>query len=145
MMTQIPWTYATVESLTGGALAALFTSQAGSSAWYRGGIVAYQESVKRRLLGIKEIDDYADTELATALAQSSPIKAKAVISTTGYIDHDYAYSIVVNNRCIAERILLTSDILALPRSERQRHIAKFVLGKIQAITGDNRLTTAPAM
>jgi nicotinamide mononucleotide (NMN) deamidase PncC len=40
--------YATVESLTGGALAALFTSVDGSSGYFVGGTIMYQESTKRQ-------------------------------------------------------------------------------------------------
>ncbi|MCC7495410.1 MAG: competence/damage-inducible protein A [Fimbriimonadaceae bacterium] len=45
-------TLAVAESCTGGRLAARLTAQAGSSAWFRGGVVAYANAVKERVLGV---------------------------------------------------------------------------------------------
>ncbi|MDR1332313.1 MAG: CinA family nicotinamide mononucleotide deamidase-related protein [Tannerella sp.] len=45
-------TVATAESCTGGAIAALLTSVAGSSDYFRGGIVAYANAVKQGVLGV---------------------------------------------------------------------------------------------
>jgi len=49
-------TVGTAESCTGGAIAALLTSVPGSSAYYRGSIIAYSNDVKQRLLCVKEKD-----------------------------------------------------------------------------------------
>ena len=49
-------TVGTAESCTGGAVAALITSVAGSSGYYRGSVVAYADEVKRRLLGVPATD-----------------------------------------------------------------------------------------
>lgn len=46
-------TLALAESCTGGLLGALLTSAAGSSAWFAGGVVAYDNAVKQRLLGVE--------------------------------------------------------------------------------------------
>jgi PncC family amidohydrolase len=43
---------ATAESCTGGMIGAALTSVPGSSAWFKGGVIAYANSVKRRLLGV---------------------------------------------------------------------------------------------
>ena len=53
-------TIATAESCTGGKLAALLNKHAGSSAFYLGSIISYDNSVKTKLLGVKEeiIKDY---------------------------------------------------------------------------------------
>lgn len=48
------WFAATAESCTGGLAAAALTSLAGSSEWFRGGVVAYDNSVKTRLLTVPE-------------------------------------------------------------------------------------------
>jgi nicotinamide-nucleotide amidase len=46
------WSLGLAESCTAGGAAALVTDAAGSSAWFRGGIVAYANDVKQRLLGV---------------------------------------------------------------------------------------------
>jgi PncC family amidohydrolase len=48
------WFAATAESCTGGLAAAALTSLAGSSEWFRGGVVAYDNTVKTTLLGVPE-------------------------------------------------------------------------------------------
>ncbi|MDP9461489.1 MAG: nicotinamide-nucleotide amidohydrolase family protein, partial [Actinomycetota bacterium] len=45
-------TVATAESCTGGLLAGRLTARAGSSAWVLGGITAYANSAKERLVGV---------------------------------------------------------------------------------------------
>ena len=44
---------ATAESCTGGWVAKLLTDIAGSSAWYDGGVVAYSNTLKQSLLGVR--------------------------------------------------------------------------------------------
>lgn len=46
------WTLATAESCTGGLISSTLTDTPGSSAWFAGGVVAYANQVKRRLLGV---------------------------------------------------------------------------------------------
>lgn len=46
-------TMATAESCTGGYIAHLITSVAGSSAWYKGSVVSYDNTVKENLLGVQ--------------------------------------------------------------------------------------------
>jgi nicotinamide-nucleotide amidase len=48
------WTLGLAESCTAGGAAALVTEAAGSSAWFRGAIVAYANDVKHGLLGVPE-------------------------------------------------------------------------------------------
>ena len=49
-------TLATAESCTGGGVGASITAVSGSSAVYKGGIVSYQNEIKRDLLGVSEKD-----------------------------------------------------------------------------------------
>jgi len=49
-------TIGTAESCTGGSIAALLTSVAGSSDYFAGSIVAYSNSVKQSVLGVSESD-----------------------------------------------------------------------------------------
>jgi len=53
-------TLATAESCTGGKIAHLITSVAGSSSYYKGSVIAYSNSVKIQQLGVKPttIEDY---------------------------------------------------------------------------------------
>lgn len=46
------WSVATAESCTGGGIAAALTAVPGSSACVKGGIVAYMEEIKVKLLGV---------------------------------------------------------------------------------------------
>lgn len=50
------YTLATAESCTGGLLASTLTDVSGSSAWFRGSVVAYANEVKQGLLGVPEED-----------------------------------------------------------------------------------------
>jgi nicotinamide-nucleotide amidase len=45
-------TLATAESCTGGRIASLITSVPGSSSWYKGSVIAYDNSIKTGLLGV---------------------------------------------------------------------------------------------
>ena len=47
-------TISTAESCTGGGLSACFVSVPGSSSWFKGSAVAYQNEIKRDLLGVSE-------------------------------------------------------------------------------------------
>ncbi len=47
-------TVCTAESCTGGEIAHLITSVAGSSSYYKGSVIAYSNSVKTKLLGVKD-------------------------------------------------------------------------------------------
>ena len=82
-------TLSTAESCTSGRIAAEITSVAGSSAYFQGGLIAYQDEVKIKMLGVKaEIIDTYDVvseEVALAMAKGLVVGgiAKNVLLLTG--------------------------------------------------------------
>ncbi len=85
---------ATAESCTGGLLGAALTGLPGSSAWYLGGIVAYSNSLKTRLLGVSPAILTArgavSPETAQAMAEGARAQTGAdfAISITGIAGPD---------------------------------------------------------
>jgi len=79
----------TAESCTGGNVAARITSVAGSSAYFYGGLVAYDNGVKTRLLGVPESvlkrhgAVSAECAQAMALGARTLFTADYAVSTTG--------------------------------------------------------------
>jgi CDP-diacylglycerol--glycerol-3-phosphate 3-phosphatidyltransferase len=77
------------ESCTGGLLAGALTNQAGSSAWFKGGVVAYADSVKRDQLGVSsellERFGAVSAEVAKAMAEGArkALSADLGVSITG--------------------------------------------------------------
>ncbi|WP_232830079.1 competence/damage-inducible protein A [Lewinella sp. IMCC34191] len=82
-------TLATAESCTGGYLGSLITAQAGSSAHYVGGVVAYSNPLKTSLLGVPEetIEQFGavSEETVTAMAEgaSTRMNADYALATSG--------------------------------------------------------------
>lgn len=82
-------TIATAESCTGGEIAAVLTSVAGSSEYFRGSVVSYATDVKVSVLGISEslISAYSvvSAEVASAMALNVKriMKTDYAIATTG--------------------------------------------------------------
>ncbi len=56
LLRQTGQTLAVAESCTGGGLGAMLTSVSGSSDYFLGGVMAYANQVKSRILGVKEAD-----------------------------------------------------------------------------------------
>ena len=87
-------TVTTVESCTGGIVAAALTSVAGSSAVFRQGFVTYCDQAKHRLVGVrkKTLRKYTAVSKKTAkeMAEGGARKAKAdcCLSVTGYAGPD---------------------------------------------------------
>ncbi len=82
-------TLATAESCTGGYVAHLVTSIAGSSAYFKGSVVAYSNSIKEQVLGVDPdtIRQYGavsrEVVTAMALAVQRKFEADYVIATSG--------------------------------------------------------------
>jgi PncC family amidohydrolase len=87
-------TLATAESCTGGLVGGALTRLPGSSAWYRGGIVAYSNSLKACLLdvppGILASHGAVSPETARAMAEGARRTCKAdwAVSLTGIAGPD---------------------------------------------------------
>ncbi|MBQ8008400.1 MAG: CinA family protein [Bacteroidaceae bacterium] len=82
-------TVSTAESCTGGGIAARLTSVAGSSAYVRGGIVAYQNDVKVDLLGVNADTIYKygvvseETVVEMVKGAMKSLKTDCAMATTG--------------------------------------------------------------
>ena len=80
-------TVATAESCTGGLIAKLITDVAGSSGYFRGGIVAYSNQAKSQLLGVRE------EELAAHGAVSAQVARSMAIGALSRVGADLAVSV----------------------------------------------------
>ena len=82
-------TVAVAESCTGGGIGARITSVPGSSAWFRGGIIAYANEAKQSLLGVDagllETHGAVSEPVARAMAEGvrARLGADLAIATTG--------------------------------------------------------------
>lgn len=78
-------TLATAESCTGGTIASQITRMAGSSAYFRGGVVSYATEVKEHVLGVKVTDGVVsqDTARQMALGAARVCRADCAVATTG--------------------------------------------------------------
>jgi nicotinamide-nucleotide amidase len=87
-------TVSTAESCTGGSIAARLTSIPGSSAYVKGGVVAYSVEIKETVLGVSPsiIDEYGvvseETALAMAKASMKTLHTDCAIATTGIAGPD---------------------------------------------------------
>ncbi|MCC6626079.1 MAG: CinA family protein [Chloroflexi bacterium] len=89
LLRQLGWTIGTAETCTGGLIAHRLIGVAGSSAYVRGGVVAYANGIKVSLLGIAPavIAEHgvvsATTALALALAARTALGVDLGLATTG--------------------------------------------------------------
>lgn len=85
---------ATAESCTGGTIASRITSQAGSSAYFVGGVVSYANDVKHRVLGVPEdvLENPGAVSELCARAMAEGVRelmgATLAVSTTGIAGPD---------------------------------------------------------
>lgn len=83
------WSIATAESCTGGLVGSMITSVAGSSDYYRGGVVSYSNEAKTRLLNVApeliERHGAVSEEVAVAMAIGAQevFRATIAVSDTG--------------------------------------------------------------
>ena len=89
MLTERKQTLATAESCTGGYIAHLLTSIPGSSAYFKGSVIAYDNTVKEQLLGVmpETIEKYGavSSEVVTemAIGAQTSLNADYVIAVSG--------------------------------------------------------------
>lgn len=87
-------TMATAESCTGGSIAQFITSNAGSSAYFNGGVVAYSNEIKQNLLGVRseliEMYGAVSQEVAESMAVGAQkvLNADYAVATTGIAGPD---------------------------------------------------------
>ncbi len=85
---------ATAESCTGGLLAHMVTNVAGSSSWFTGGVVAYADDVKTRLLSVdpETLKRHGAVSHKTARAMAAGVmkrlKSDAALAVTGIAGPD---------------------------------------------------------
>ena len=93
-LTERGLTLATAESCTGGNIARLLTAQAGASAYFKGGVVAYSNEVKESILGVKHstleahgaVSEETVREMVEGVRQR--LGADVAIATTGVAGPD---------------------------------------------------------
>lgn len=85
LLDDLGYSIAVVESMTGGLIAAALTSLPGSSRHFKGGLVAYDPELKKRLLGVSDIESVVDVETAEQMAEGgrSLLEADVAVSITG--------------------------------------------------------------
>ncbi|MBQ8225222.1 MAG: CinA family protein [Bacteroides sp.] len=89
VLTEQGLTLSTAESCTGGGIAALLTSVPGSSAYFKGGIVAYSNEIKESLLHVsqKTIEKFGvvseETVCEMAKGAMKTLKTDCSIATSG--------------------------------------------------------------
>ena len=71
-------TLATAESCTGGMIGAVLTAIPGSSHWFKGGIIAYDNTIKHSLLDVSEkvLEEYGAVSTQTASDMARGVKKK---------------------------------------------------------------------
>lgn len=79
------YTVGTAESMTGGMVSARLTDLPGSSAVVKGGLVAYNSELKRRLLGLSDVTEVVTSDAAIAMARGARnlLDVDVAIAVTG--------------------------------------------------------------
>lgn len=74
-------TLAVAESCTGGMMGHLITSVPGSSAYFKGGVIAYANDIKEKVLGVKAVDLDEQGAVSQAVVEQMALGAKALLGT----------------------------------------------------------------
>lgn len=90
LLIQKKHTVSTAESCTGGKIAQVITSIPGSSKYYSGSVVSYQEDIKVSVLGVKQQTIDAHTVVSAEVAREMALGAQKIMCT------DYAIGVTGN-------------------------------------------------
>ena len=82
LLTQLGFTVSTAESCTGGYLAHLLTSVAGSSAYFSGSALTYSNEIKQSILGVSEHILTTDGAVSEACVREMAEKVRLKFGTT---------------------------------------------------------------
>ena len=90
LLIESSFTLSVAESCSSGLIASELTSIAGSSSYFRGGIIAYNDEIKVNILGINNDTIIKESSVSTIVAElmaknvAKKFKTDFAISTTGY-------------------------------------------------------------
>ena len=90
LLIESSFTLSVAESCSSGLIASELTSVAGSSSYFRGGIIAYNDEIKVNILGINNDTIIKESSVSTIVAElmaknvAKKFKTDFAISTTGY-------------------------------------------------------------
>ncbi len=137
-------TIATAESCTGGMIANLLTKNSGSSQYFQGSVVAYQNRIKEDLLGIssKIIEDngVVSKEVAIQMAKAVRKKFKSdfALATTGFleVDHDFPHVWIAldsktNSRTVLFKYFRNRESNKIVFAEQSLHLLREEIIKLQ--------------
>ena len=126
---------ATAESCTGGTIASSLTAQAGASAYFKGGVVAYSNEVKECALGVQhstlEAHGAVSEETAREMAEGvrTRLGADLAIATTGIAGPDGGTKekpVGTVWIAVADATHTEAQLLSFPGRRRQQNIDRTV-------------------
>ena len=126
---------ATAESCTGGTIASQLTAQAGASAYFKGGVVAYSNEVKECALGVQhstlEAHGAVSEETAREMAEGvrTRLGADLAIATTGIAGPDGGTKekpVGTVWIAVADATHTEAQLLSFPGRRRQQNIDRTV-------------------
>jgi nicotinamide-nucleotide amidase len=74
-------TLSVAESCTGGGLGSMITNVAGSSNYFLGGVISYDNSVKANILGVQQSDLYTAGAVSKSVAMQMAVGVRSLLST----------------------------------------------------------------
>ena len=134
-LTERGLTLATAESCTGGTIASQLTAQAGASAYFKGGVVAYSNEVKECALGVQhstlEAHGAVSEETAREMAEGVRMRlgADLAIATTGIAGPDGGTPekpVGTVWIAVADATHTEAQLLSFPGRRRQQNIDRTV-------------------